>query len=102
VNGGRNHSADNRRGEGVPHLRADSAFPKDRHKAGKHYEECQPLRAKLLHCCFNGCLFDLLVRDAVAAGEALIKCCIEVHDPGDARLDGDSEQRNVADANGPR
>jgi len=74
VDGGRNHSADNRRGDGFHHVRADSAFPKDRYKAGKHREDRHQLRAKPLHCPSTAASSISLF--VIWWPEAMIKCFI--------------------------
>src|SRR5712691_6881191 len=80
MNRGGNHAADNGRGDGFHHVRADSGFPEDGDQAGQDRRHGHELWAEALHSAFDRGGFDVLMVERDAGGEALVERLMKIDD----------------------
>ncbi len=100
MNGGGDHAAHYRGGDRLHHVRADAGFPEDRHQTREHGRYRHQLGAQALHGTVDHRRLQVRLGDRSASPEALIQRLMQIDDHHDTGLNGNAEERDVADPNG--
>src|ERR1700677_4887425 len=97
VDGGRNHAADDRRGNRLHHIGADAGFPENRNKTGKHSADGHKLWPQTMNGTFNGCVFNVSIRQRLTRLQFVFESFMKIDDHHDTGFYSNSEECDVTD-----